>query len=420
MDISVHGAQGPAMSVSATVPSEKRLSDLLLGLLPFLLAAQLLSWLTFFPNALRGHSDFRQLYVAGYMVRTGEAFRLYDYSRQSQLQDFLVSSDERALPFIRPAYQALIFAPFSWFPYRTAYLILLSMNLLLLALIYRLLVPEFGNLSLPWRGLPAGIMLAFYPISLGLMQGQDSILLLALLAAALHFLRRGGEQAAGALVGLGLFKFQIVLPIALLFLLWRRWRFCVGFSVSVLAVGATSLLVAGVAQARMFLMSLLSVGGAFTSGTGAIQFPLHISIMANLRGLVQGLAVDALSPGWIKVLILVLSAVVVLWLALQRPEKWPSGDSLAVAILASALVSYYLFIHDLSVLLIPILIVLSRSPIRFSLFSTIAAIMWIAPALVFIIPGHFYLVAIAELAFLWSYAQDLSIARVEVACARSA
>jgi len=408
------------MSMSAIVPSGKRLSDLLLGLLPFLFAAQLLSWLTFFPNALRGHSDFRQLYVAGYMVRTGEALRLYEYSRQSQLQDSLVSSDERALPFIRPAYQALVFAPFTWFSYRTAYLIFLVINVLLLALIYRLLLADFVNLSSAWLGLPVGIMLAFYPISLALMQGQDSILLLALLAGALQFLRSERDHLAGALVGLGLFKFQIVLPMAFLFLLWRRWRFCVGFSMSAIVVSAISLVIAGVVQAKTFLMSLLSVGGAVTSGTGVIQFPLRVSIMANLRGLVQGLFANALSPGWSKILIVVLSAAVVLWLGVRRSERWRASDCLALAILASVLVSYYLFIHDLSVLLIPILIALDRSPIRFSRQSTIAAIMWIAPALVFIIPGHFYLVAILEASFLWFYVQHLANARVEVARARSA
>src|SRR5947207_15776513 len=103
--------------------------DALLGVLPIIFCIQFLGWLTFFPNALRGHADFRQLYVAGYIVRTGGAHRLYDYSRQTELQDQLVSADERALPFIRPAYQAVLFAPLSWLSYRSAYLTFLGMNL---------------------------------------------------------------------------------------------------------------------------------------------------------------------------------------------------------------------------------------------------------------------------------------------------
>ena len=93
------------------------LPDLLLGILPILIGIQLLGWITFLPSALlHGHADFRQLYAAGYMVRTGHARELYDIRAQQQFQDVLVGNDERALPFIRPAYQALLFVPFSLLP----------------------------------------------------------------------------------------------------------------------------------------------------------------------------------------------------------------------------------------------------------------------------------------------------------------
>src|SRR5229473_4539863 len=162
------------------------LPDLLLGLLPILIGIQLLGWITFFPGALsHGHADFRQLYAAGYMVRTGHAGELYDIRAQQNFQDALVGNDERALPFIRPAYQALLFVPFSLLLYRTAYLVFLGVNLLLLAIALWLLRPSMRNLSRVWRGLPVFVFLVFYPMALALMQGQDSILLLTLLAAAL-------------------------------------------------------------------------------------------------------------------------------------------------------------------------------------------------------------------------------------------
>ena len=57
------------------------MQDALLGVLPIIFCIQFLGWLTFFPNALRGHADFRQLYVAGYMVRMGHHIRPYDHNR---------------------------------------------------------------------------------------------------------------------------------------------------------------------------------------------------------------------------------------------------------------------------------------------------------------------------------------------------
>src|SRR5438067_35834 len=112
----------------------KYLRDFLLGILPIMFGAQLFGWIAFFPQALHGNSDFRQLYTAAYMIRTGRGHQLYDYQAQKQLQDALVSREELALPFIRPAYQAVVMVPFSLFRYRTAYLLFLALNLGLVSL----------------------------------------------------------------------------------------------------------------------------------------------------------------------------------------------------------------------------------------------------------------------------------------------
>src|SRR4029077_12419790 len=107
------------MTTKSTAESRgtRYLPDLLLGILPLLLAVQLLGWLSFF-------------------------------------QDALVGNDERALPFVRPAYQALLFLPFSLLPYRNAYLAFLAVNLVLLALAFWLIRPLMKNLARIWRGLP--------------------------------------------------------------------------------------------------------------------------------------------------------------------------------------------------------------------------------------------------------------------------
>ena len=100
------------MTTNTTTKSRgtRYIADILLGALPLFLVLQL-QWFIFFQGALHGHSDFRQLYAAGYMVRTGHAGELYNYAAQKNFQDTLVSRERLALPFIRPAYQAVFFAP---------------------------------------------------------------------------------------------------------------------------------------------------------------------------------------------------------------------------------------------------------------------------------------------------------------------
>jgi hypothetical protein len=386
------------------------LADLVLGILPILVGIQLLGWITIFPDALlHGHADFRQLYAAGYMVRTGHASELYDIRAQQQFQDVLVGNDERALPFIRPAYQALFFVPFSLLPYRTAYLAFLAVNLVLLAMTFWILRPNMRNLSRVWQGLPVFIFLVFYPSALALMQGQDSILLLLLLAAALVALEQGQERRAGILVGLGLFRMQIVIPIALLFLLWRRWRFFAGFALSAGLLSLISLWVVGIAQTAAYAHSLFLVG---TNLATAQQFPLRVSIMANLRGLLAGLLGARLPAFWIQALTIVASILVLLWAARAVPGKQKAADAFVIAITAGLIVSYYLFIHDLSVLLIPIVITLDRFIFPNPNFTGsnvsaldqaaawMSAALLVAPMCIFLIPDQFYLVALPLCAFM--------------------
>ena len=383
------------------------MQDILLGILPIVFCMQFLAWLTFLPKALRGHADFRQLYVAGYMVRTGHRTQLYDYAAQTYFQNTLVSNDERALPFIRPAYQALMFVPFSLLPYRTAYLGFLLLNVLLLALAFLILQPRLRGLSRVWPGLPPALFLGFYPVALALMQGQDSILLLALLAAALVSLERNRDLTAGALAGVGLFKFQIVVPIVLLFLLWRRWRFVKGFMFSAILVGLLSFITSGWAETVVFVHSLLSVGAGLPAVPGEINFPLRINIMANLRGLIYGLASLRAPRLWLQATTLLLSSLVVISVR-ARGRQQRGGDALILAITAGVVVSYYLFIHDLSILLIPIVLTLDRFISRNGTgepfgraAAAISALLFVAPMCIFVIPAHFYLVSVLICAFLF-------------------
>jgi uncharacterized membrane protein len=64
----------------------------------------------------------------------------------------------------------------------------------------------------PW--LFAGLIAAFLPIGVELIQGQDSIILLFLLAGAMLAIERNREILAGALIAVGLFKFTVIVPIA--------------------------------------------------------------------------------------------------------------------------------------------------------------------------------------------------------------
>jgi hypothetical protein len=239
------------------------------------------------------------------------------------------------------------------------------------------------------------------------MQGQDSIVLLTVLAVTFVLLEQRRDLAAGAMVGLGLFKFQLVIPVAALFLIWRRRRFCAGFVLSAAALGLISLCITGVPETTAHVRSLLSVGVGVGAAPEQFRMPLRVTMMANFRGLFAGMAGGHLAPRRITALIVAASAIVFFALGILFYRSRDHKDILLVAITSSALVSYYLFVHDLSVLMLPLVIVLDRffgeEPVCRDMgwLAVSALVCFIAPAVLFVFPNYFYLVSLPIVLFLF-------------------
>ena len=382
---------------------------LALGIPAILLGLQISGWLFFIPVITHGHNDFRQLYTGGYMLRLGYGHQLYDYDVQKSLEDKLVSPEQIALPINHLAYEELLFVPLSLLNFRAAYLAFLGINIVLLGISFRVLQPWMDNLAAVLKSLPAAMFLVFIPVAVALMQGQDSVLLLALLAAAAVSLDRGKDLAAGIFVGLGLFKFQLVIPIALLFFVWRRWRFSAGFALSSIAAGSLSLWLVGFAQIQLYIRSLHSMSIALNSAVDQYKYAIVPSSMPNLRGLIFGLGHNQLSPSWLQAITIASSVFVSLLVAMLAPTRRPTLDSFLIAVTTSTVVSYHLLIHDLSILLLPLAVTLNRfisanaSGRRDGRLILLASVlMFVAPAGISFMPHHFYLASLPLLAFLYA------------------
>jgi hypothetical protein len=366
-----------------------------------MLGWQISGWIFFLPAAMQGRSDFRQLYTAGYMIRTGHSAELYDFEAQKRFQDAAVSPQPAALPFIRPAYQALLFYPFSFVPYKTAYFLFLALNLTLLGVSFRILQPRLTNLAAVWKPLPVAMFISFVPTGVALMQGQDSILLLLLFSAALLSFERDSEFLAGVLTGFALFKFQIAIPVAILFFCWKRWRLFGGFCVAGGAVALVSVWIMGLAQANAHLHLLLSMQTGLGSGPDQMQFPIQVKKMMNLHGLVYGIGEGHIGLRTTTLLTMILSVVFVGSVAYagRRPGR---EDQFKVAIASAVLVSYYMFVHDLVILLIPLSLVLNETILfrgKRAWPAILAACLFVAPALVS--SAYLFSVPLCLFVFLW-------------------
>ena len=156
--------------------------------------------------ALAGFADFRAFYAAGHILRTGQAANLYDYELQHAVQNNRIGGRTAALPFVYPVYAAAPFAALSWLRYKTAFYVLLAINLVLLGCTVWVVLPWLGALREIWGPLPWMVFACFYPVGIALVQGQVSIFLLLVVCLCFAALERGRDVAAGALLALGLMK----------------------------------------------------------------------------------------------------------------------------------------------------------------------------------------------------------------------
>ena len=321
--------------------------ELVLGLLPLLVGFEILLWTAYLPLGLRGVADFRTLYASGYMARTHDAHDIYNSDKLLVVKEKLAPIGRTFnQPMDHPAYEVLLFVPLSLLSYRHALIAFIVFNLGVVFLCERLLRPSFHVLSERWKPFPGLIFAAFFPITRAITQGQDSILLLALLAGALVYIQKKNDWRAGFLTGLGLFKLQVVIPIALIFLLWRRWRFVMGFAISSAAATIISLFLVGIQGTLRYANMLLGMSLHLRSEADALRYSLSPRTMLNLRGLLSAFFVGRIPHWWLQGLIIASSLAVLLLVARCRP-------SLPLAIIAASLVSYHLNAQDTSVLMIP-------------------------------------------------------------------
>src|SRR5437868_14028208 len=131
----------------------------------------------------RAYPDFTIFYSAGTILRRGLGHQLYDEATQFRIQQEFaagVSIRQGPLPYNHPPFDALIFEPLARLPYFSAYLLWDLVNLLMLLAVVLLLRPHIlmlqGSSAFFW----VFVSLAFFPVFIALLQGQDSILLLLL------------------------------------------------------------------------------------------------------------------------------------------------------------------------------------------------------------------------------------------------
>ena len=302
--------------------------------------------------------DFSEFYCAAQIVANGLGGRLYDIGLQSQ---FISRVAAVHTFYNHPPFESLIFVPFTAFSYRTAFRVwtLASLTLLMVA---AWLIESRLKVSLAiaqWTGIHADfglvlvLFLTFAPATTSLLIGQDSMLILFIYTLVFVLLQRSAQFAAGGVLALGLFKFQLILPFACILLARRKWAGLAGFA----SVGGLLILVS-VAISGFQVLHEYPRFLLFDSNYQQVA-GFQPEFMPNIRGIVYLLLSRWIRSSVLNILVLVLSVFTV-WSASKSWRDERFGLSFSTAVIATLLTSYHLYNYDVTLLLLPVAIVFSE------------------------------------------------------------
>jgi hypothetical protein len=377
--------------------SAKHLKVLVISLAAFLLTIQIAQVAVNITRALNGQTDFLASYTAGQTIRSGNGRALYTAIANQISPDKLASSPVTAPPFDRLAYEALLYVPLSLLSYRNAYWIFMAVNLALIALCIRMLQPYLPKLEQLWYWLPSAVFLCWAPLGSALVAGHNAILLLTLLLASAVSFYQERDFRAGVFLGLTLFRPEVSAVIALLFLVWRRWRIVGGFVAASAACFAISATVAGAAASKSHLLNAFAWSTQPAPLEVSLNGTIHSTFMPNLWCLTIMLGHQFLSSNSLHAITAVLALALLVWTATRPPN-------FALAILVVLLVSYHGTIYDTVLLILPVAMVMDSRIGAVSgnqlLARNIVAVLFVAFAVFFLFGWNCCLLALLILALL--------------------
>ena len=258
------------------------------------------------PAELRNRLDFISQYTAGKIVSRGLAGKLYDY--QTQLSVQRQYGHTVPLLYIHPPFEALLFLPMAYLPYWTAFLVWGMINIAVLAAVSVLLGPWFKRLDTGSRLVLVGVLIV--PLTDAVGKGQDSALLVLAYVLAFLNMKNHRDFSAGCALGLGLFRFQAVIPLLVVFLIRRKWRVVLGALAVGAVFGLVSLWLVGWRGCLAYCNWLLSIAGRANPNLAYIPQ----TDMPTLRGFAYLVLGRRLGAPSLSVLIASGSVALVWWL----------------------------------------------------------------------------------------------------------
>jgi hypothetical protein len=286
----------------------------------------------------KGH-DFLNLYSAGSLALDGKFATLHDPAVQLEREQRFVPSTPKLIPFGRPLFYSLALAPLATIPFAQAFWVFIISQSVLLLGCWAWAWRRFGPNALVFAALSL-------PGPLGIASGQDCTVFLALLIVAYELADREQPAGAGAVLGLMLVKYHLMLlwPVALV--LQRRWKMLAGFCAVAIAEVALCLALGGVEGARKYV--------ALVRDSNLEDLSAYKELMISLQGFAANLGIES---AWV-IGAMALAIVVIFLVTAAGAPLW---RTFAMTAVASLLIVPHVHGYDATLLLWPFLLTIFES-----------------------------------------------------------
>jgi hypothetical protein len=301
--------------------------------------------------------DFILFYTGGKYLLANRLDDLYDFAGQQifQLQTLRLEVAQFT-PFNHPPFATVFYAPFAMAGFEWGLLLWSAAGLLALWLAWRLLQQELPALA---KHSPFGLTLlsfCFYPTIAWILANQNSAFTFLIYTITYVQLRRRRDLAAGATLGLLLYKPQLALTLVLILSVKARLKAVTGFLLTSGLLIAVGFLLSPRAMSEYLRVSPQIAELPFLPGYPIERmhnfYGFSVLLLSNLfsRRVVEFVAASLMVGG-----LLVVGA----W---WRTVPWQPATrqwnlSLASTLALGLLISPHLMVYDLMVLLLPIAIV---------------------------------------------------------------
>ena len=245
-----------------------------------------------------------------------------------------------------PLWTVIVMLPLVVWAPKTAMMLMFVCNMLMLSASLTLFVLIFKwELSPVLLVLGVSLSVFFLPVLSSLWLGQLTIFSLLILALTLFFYFKEKWGLLGAVLGLSFIKPQVMLLLVGLLLLWaflkKKWEVLVGFSIVVTILILISL--------PLVSTPMQLIGGGISSHLGS-----YILMTSTIWGATMSLGMSWLIP-------LLISITLLLWLGWiwlpflvgnkDRPHEF---FLFSIAVIVNLVVIPYSWMHNLTLLLLPV------------------------------------------------------------------